>query len=320
MRKARVHTLAAAAGLLLATVPAWCAPGKPSMQQALARLKVPPDWFNAVSIQYDTGKPWKEARLEIRRLLGGDAGMIRQGMKLTYLYKQKGDIADGHEYPMYLFMGGEYAWALAEYRKFVPAQRGKGGTHAYLCLASCYAHFGEYREALGVLNSAMGDLPASPWRIASQANIEDALGDRYAEMGDLEQAKRHYAEAIRLYPTSNQPWSRHLLHRQAARTRNKLDLLTMGSLRSARLADGTYAARALGYAGDVNVTVTVRGGRIADIQVGHDEKIDLDAAEIIPQRIIAAQSLRVDAVTGATVTSTAIVDGTHEALKKAGLR
>ena len=315
-----LHSALCILGFLLAVAPGWGAPEKSALRQALAKVQVPPDWFNGVSVRWDTGKPWKDARLEIRRLLGGDQASVREGMKLTYLYKQKGDIGDGHEYPMYLFMGGEYAWALLEYQKFVPAQQGKGATHAYQCLSSCYAHFGEYRKALDTLNAALNDLPKPPWQIASRANIEDALGDLYARMGNEDEAKNHYREAARLYPTSDQPWSRHLLHRQAAKSQNKLDLLTMRGIRPGQLRDGAYAAQALGYAGDVNVTVTVRAGKIAGVQVDHKEKIDLDAAEIIPRRIIAAQSVRVDAVTGATVTSHAIMDGVYEALKKSGLR
>ena len=320
MRVVRFCILLAAAGLLVTAVPGRCAPGKPSLKQALASLKVPPAWFNTATVQWDTDKPWKDARLEIRRLLGGTPAQVREGMKLTYLYKQKGDIGNGHEYPMYLFMGGEYAWALVEHEKWLPTQRGQGAGHAYLCLASCYAHFGEYRKALQVLTNALNDLPHPPWQIAGRSKTEDALGDLYAQMGDIEEAKKHYREAARLYPTSDQPYGHHLLPRYAARSQNKLDLLTMRGLRSAELRDGTYSAPSRGYAGVVNVTVTVRGGRIADIKVDHQEKIDLDAAEIIPKRIIAKQSLRVDAVTGATVTSEAIVDGTYEALKKAGLR
>jgi uncharacterized protein with FMN-binding domain len=56
------------------------------------------------------------------------------------------------------------------------------------------------------------------------------------------------------------------------------------------------------------------------MQLKHKEKIELNATKIIPRQIIARQSLKVDAVTGATVTSQAIVDGTFDALKKAGLK
>jgi fumarate reductase flavoprotein subunit len=86
------------------------------------------------------------------------------------------------------------------------------------------------------------------------------------------------------------------------------------------LRDGQYQDQALGYAGDIGVTVVIREGKIADIQLKHEEKIDQNACVLIPQRIIAAQSLQVDGISGATVTKEAIVDGVYQCLKKAGLR
>lgn len=292
---------------------------KPSLKEALKNLKVPPDWLGPVQVSWDTGKPWKQTRLEIRRLLGGDAAQVRQGIKLTYLYVLKKDIGNGHEYPLYLLLGGEYAWALQEYnRRLAPAPSGL--THDYLCLATCYKHFGEYAGALKVLNLALKKLPGPPWRIAREAEVNDHIGDVYAEMGDLARAKQHYRKAIQLYPTSTQPWGRHLLKKEAARVQAKLNVLAFESLKAGQLKDGTYTGSALGYKGDVRVTVTVAGGRIADVRVAHKEDIEQNATKIVPKQIVAAQSLRVDGVTGATRTTDAIVAGTYEALKQAGLR
>ena len=298
-------------------------PAAPSLLEAMARLKVPPDWFDATPVKWDTSRPWKDARLEIRRLLAADDEVSsREAVKLTLLYARKGDIGDGHELPMYLFLSGNYAWALQEYATHVKKVEGKGATHAYLCYASCYAHFGEYAKALEILNAALADLPPKPWRISATANIHNQLGDVSAKMGDVAKAKEHYAQAISLYPTSDQPYGRHLLPRHAAKVQSKLDLLTMQSLKDASLRDGTYTGKSLGYSDtrDIEVLVTIANGKIADIKVTHEEKIDLRAAEIMPERIKAAQSFRVDAVTGATVTSQAVIDGAYRALKQAGLK
>ncbi len=78
--------------------------------------------------------------------------------------------------------------------------------------------------------------------------------------------------------------------------------------------------RRYAYVGDIIVTVTIREGKITDVQIQHEEKIDQNATTIIPQRIIAKQSLKVDGITGATVTYDTIIDGTLRALKKAGLK
>jgi len=141
-------------------------------------------------------------------------------------------------------------------------------------------------------------------------------------MGNLSKAREHYAEAIRLYPTSDQPYGRHLLPRYALKVKSKLDLLAMQSLGTTRLRDGVYTGKALGYSDkqDLEVTVTLRSGKIADINVKHEEKIDLNATRILPQRLVEKQSVQVDGVTGATITSQAIIDGTFQALKQAGLK
>jgi uncharacterized protein with FMN-binding domain len=294
----------------------------PSLQQALAELKVPPDWVAATPIHWDTNKPWKDARLEIRRLLALDTNSVREGVKLTWLYAQKRDIGDGHELPMYLFMSGNYAWATLEYSKHLKKVGGTGATHAFRCYASCLAHFGEYKQALQVLGDAMKDLPADPWRISSRAGIQEHYGDIYAKTGNIAKAREHYAEAMRLYPTSNQPYGRHLLVRNVAKVKSKLDLLAMQSLATARLRDGSYTGKAAGYSEtkDLEVTVTIASGKIGNVSVKHEEKIDLDATRIIPQRIVDKQSVQVDAVTGATVTSQGIVEGAFQALKQAGLQ
>ncbi len=312
----------------LAGISTWAAPcfgaspAEQSLTEALAHLQVPPAWFETTPIQWDVNKPWKDGRLEIRRLLALDEASVREGVKLTWLYAQKNDIGDGHELPMYLFMSGNYAWAAREYPPYLRKVRGTGPTHAYQCYASVLAHFGEYDQALALLGEAMNDLPPAPWRISSLAKIQEQLGDLRAAQGDLAKAKAHYTEAIRLLPQSDQPYGRHLLPRQTAKIQSKLDLLALEHMNLAALRPGTFTAKTLGYAEtpEMQVTVTLEGGRITDVAVKHGEKIDLNATTLIPQQIIAKQSLKVDAISGATVTSQAIVEGAFRALQQAGLK
>jgi uncharacterized protein with FMN-binding domain len=292
---------------------------KPSLKEALGKLKVPPRWFKGVKVNYDLKKPWKDARLHIRKLLGGTPEEVREGMALTYLYFRKGDIGDGHELALYLFLGGEYAWAFVEYRKRL-ASAPEGRTHEYLNLASCYAHFGEYKAAEQIMNVALQRLPKPPWRIANEAKVHDHFGDLYAAMGKADLARRHYRRAAELFPTSDQPYGRHLLKRHAERVRTKIELLDMRSLDFGRLRDGSYRGTAIGFRGDITVAVTVRGGKVADVRAQHKEDIDQGATRVVPERIVEAQSLEVDGVTGATVTSEAVVIGTFRALKQAGMK
>jgi urocanate reductase len=99
----------------------------------------------------------------------------------------------------------------------------------------------------------------------------------------------------------------------------KLELLEYRTLDLTHMKDGAYTGTSLGYCGDVEATVTVRGGQIANIEIEHREDIDQGATRIIPQRIVAVQSLAVDAITGATATTDAVIGATFLALKQAGL-
>ena len=293
-------------------------PAKPSLAKALAALKVPPPWFARTAVQWKVSRPWKEGRLEIRRLLGfATEEGNNQAVKLTYLYREKRDIGNGHEWPMYLFLGGQTTWATRAYEQFL-RKNPKRNTHAYIDLMSCYRTFGEYAKAKATGLLAMKNLPTDKWQVANQAAVYDALGDLYAELGDKAQAREHYVKAIELFPKSKQPYGRHLLSRRAVKVRGKIDLLDIGALEPGKLADGKYSGDSLGYTGPLRVTVTVRRGRIADIAVRHTEKIHQNSTKIIPKRIVETQSLKVDAVTGATVTSQAIVGATLDAIRKAG--
>ncbi|MDP6524646.1 MAG: FMN-binding protein [Kiritimatiellia bacterium] len=296
----------------------------PSLAHAIRELKVPPSWWNDVETRYDLNKPWKDARLEIRRRLArGDQANLREAMKLTVLYAQKKDIGDGHELPMYLFMGGEFAWAIQEYRKFLtptindPDKRGE--THGFICLAASYQHFGEYDKSVKVCNIALKHLPEPPWTEMNAAKAYSKLGDLSAEQGKKAAAREYYEKAITNYKVAKPKYGRHLLPRRIAQVQSRLDLLVMASLRSKHLRDGEHRAQALGYSEPLTVIVTVRNGRIVNVQVKHKEKIELGATQSIPKQIVDRQDLRIDAVTGATVTSQAIVEGALNALKKAGL-
>jgi fumarate reductase flavoprotein subunit len=84
---------------------------------------------------------------------------------------------------------------------------------------------------------------------------------------------------------------------------------------------GTYTASSPGMNGPVPVTVTVSASRIESVAVGeHGETMGLGdiAAEKLPPRIVANQSLAVDVVSGATITSRAILRAAEAALSQAG--
>ena len=110
-----------------------------------------------------------------------------------------------------------------------------------------------------------------------------------------------------------------LLVKRVTQVKHKMDLMAYDALDLSKLRDGSYDGTSLGYKGDITATVTLAGGRIVDIKLKHKEDIDRGATKVVPNLIVEKQTVKIDAVTGATTTSDAIVAATFEALKKAGL-
>ncbi len=94
-----------------------------------------------------------------------------------------------------------------------------------------------------------------------------------------------------------------------------------GPLTDGALTDGTYTASGKGFDGEVPVTVTIEGGKIASVTVGYNyatSGIGLMAINQLPAKIVAANGTEgVDAVSGATVTSKAIFTAVNSCLKQA---
>lgn len=86
-------------------------------------------------------------------------------------------------------------------------------------------------------------------------------------------------------------------------------------------ADGTYEAAYNGIGGEVPVTVVVEGGKVASVEIGSNsetEGIGSKAIEQLPSAIVAANGTTgVDAVSGATMTSSAIFQGVEDCLAQA---
>lgn len=88
------------------------------------------------------------------------------------------------------------------------------------------------------------------------------------------------------------------------------------------ITPGTYSAVAQGNNGPVTVEVTVSADAITAVKVvSHKEtpSIGGPAVERIPAAIVANQSLKIDAITGATNTSKAILAAVEDAARQAGV-
>ena len=84
---------------------------------------------------------------------------------------------------------------------------------------------------------------------------------------------------------------------------------------------GTYTETGTGFGGEITVTTTVSENKIEDVQITGDhetENIGTFAVQMLGERILAAQSPNVAALTGATVTSNAILGAFKKTLTAAG--
>ena len=90
---------------------------------------------------------------------------------------------------------------------------------------------------------------------------------------------------------------------------------------AATYSDGTYEASGTGMGGDVPVTVTVEGGKVASVTVGDNAEtqgIGTNAIEQLPSAIVEANGVAgVEGVSGATITSNAIFTAVEECLAQA---
>ena len=86
-------------------------------------------------------------------------------------------------------------------------------------------------------------------------------------------------------------------------------------------APGTYSAAAQGKFGPVNVEVTFSDSAITDVKIGQHEEtkfISDQAFEQIPAAIVEHQSLDIDSIAGATLTSRAIIIAASDCVEQAG--
>ena len=84
---------------------------------------------------------------------------------------------------------------------------------------------------------------------------------------------------------------------------------------------GTYKASAAGFHGDITLEVTVDAEKITDIQViEHSETEGIGAAALpeLVTKVLDSQSIGIDGVSGATVTSNGFKAAMEDALTQAG--
>lgn len=91
-----------------------------------------------------------------------------------------------------------------------------------------------------------------------------------------------------------------------------------GRVDHGRLKDGTYEGSYRGWPNTASVQVTIRDNNIFNIEIlQHQAWRGSKAEAVIVERIIAGQSTKVDAVSGATNSSRVIMNAVQNAIEKA---
>jgi uncharacterized protein with FMN-binding domain len=85
-----------------------------------------------------------------------------------------------------------------------------------------------------------------------------------------------------------------------------------------KLADGSWSGSYKGSMGSASVSATVAAGSVVSIDLTAFESSPIGApAKFMPSRVVTAQSLTVDTVSGATYSSRVILRAVQDALEKA---
>lgn len=139
-------------------------------------------------------------------------------------------------------------------------------------------------------------------------------GDVCRVAGRLDEAEQFYRKALREADKDTRINDHAKRDRQRAEA--SIAAIEFYRLNPKELADGEYVASSLGYEDDVEVSVTLRDGQIQSVKVTkHREKQFYSSITDTPPRIIAKQGVNnVDTVSGATITSEAIINATAKAL------
>lgn len=199
------------------------------------------------------------------------------------------------------------------------------GTH----LAECYWRLGSKQMALDLLAQSefmyldsiklLGDMLETDRAVEMAENYDDhgawlLAGDACRLVGRNEQAQSFYERVITTPATDGKPERLKRTQNRAQANLSALQLFDLSEV--SKVTDGTYKESSLGYEGQVEVTVKVRGKKIEDVKVTqHKEKQYYSALTDVPAQIIAKQGVKgVDATSRATITGEAIINATAKAL------
>ncbi len=311
-----------------------------------------PDWWDSVELTYpktlDLNWPLKpegpwDARKNVGQyiwdVINPNPGRWKEGIRLVHhlMIRQKDDrakLARSTAALGRMFHDLTEDWARAVFWWRISAKY--GGYVDPISVAHCYWKLGCREMAVEALSNVQSDYTRHGALIKLWADMGDfdkalklaeekaATGmptAAYLAAGDACRLAGRYDEALAYYRRSlagkDVQGREGDVKKGKERAQASIEAIQLfDTLDVSRLADGTYTASSIAYAGPLHVEVVVKGGRIQSVRVtNHREKQFYSAFTDTPNQIIAKQSVKgVDAVTGATMTSEAIINATAKAL------
>lgn len=171
-----------------------------------------------------------------------------------------------------------------------------------------WADMGEYQKALDVADIKADDdeNPDIGFLMA---------GEIYRRMGKPNEAIEKFQKVLAM----NDKSGGHDIKQSKSRARASLEATKLyDALDLAKVADGMYTSESAGYSGLVSVAVDVKANKIETVKViKHTEKQYYGSLTDTPARIVLKQTVKgLDAYSGATITSEAIINATAKALAK----
>ena len=312
----------------------------------------PPDWYDATPLNYPDSLDlnWPEPRRAawnnqknmgqyIWDVVNPNPGRWREGVRLLHhlltLHKDnpplRTRVMKGLA-GMYFRFFQDYERAAFWWRKAgVGMQDGEA-----IQLAECYWRLGNKQMAMEILNQRqlrigmiklladMGETDKALQVAATWVKVGGEPHPGYLAAGDACRLAGRFKEAIAYYqkvldapPMTKREKAAENYKRRAQANLDAVKLFELCDV--TKVPDGVYTASSIGYAGEIVVEVTVNAGRFESVQVKrHEEKQFYSALTDTPRQIIQKQGVKgVDAVSGATITSEAILNATAKALANA---
>ncbi len=176
----------------------------------------------------------------------------------------------------------------------------------YGAVIKLWADMGEFDKAIEAAEKRvrMG-LPKSAYL---------AAGDACRLAGKYKMALSYYKKVLAAPNGRQSPNIIEVIERRARDNSKAMKLLDMLDLN--KIADGVYKGDNMSFVGQLYVAVIVKNHRIESVKiVKHKDKQYFTALTDTPKQIVEKQSIKgVDAVTGATITSEAVINATAKAL------